>query len=346
MEVLLGCVLQRFRYSIKGKSMRRKIYILCILLSSLLNISCADNSSELTSVKKKDVSFSNPQKVSIIGYSGDAMEPYISRDGNTLFFNNLNSSILPDGSENDTNLHFANRIDDVTFQYVGEVIGANTNNVSAVNELEAVASVDKNNKFYFVNTTDYLDINSSNYLMSLFEADYVNGSLVNIKSLPNLKSDRSSAQTPVIGELNFDAEIHYDGVNLYYVEGLFSGKPLPDAANIAVAIKENGIFVVSPDSRTQFDLINTQSLEYAPSISTDQLELYFTRAVKLTTGDFDFAIYVALRNSVSEPWGNVKQLDVTNGTISEGPSISFDGRLLYYHQKISNRYVIYVAKRN
>ena len=49
-------------------------------------------------------------------------------------------------------------------------------------------------------------------------------------------------------------------------------------------------------------LINTANLEYAPSISTDQLELYFTRATSLAGGDYDFGIYMATRNSVFESW--------------------------------------------
>ena len=325
--------------------MNKTKYILLTFLISLFIASCSDSSSDITPAIQKDVTFSNPSKVTITGYSGDAVEPHISRDGNTLFFNNLNSSTLPDGTENDTNLHYATRIDDVTFQYVGEVVGANTNNTSGVNELEAVASIDKNNKFYFVNTIDYLDSSSPNFLLSLFEADYVSGSLVNIKSIPNLKSDRPSAQAPVLGELNFDAEIHSDGVNLYYVEGLFSGNPFPDAANIAVASKQNGVFIANPDSGTQFASINTTDLEYAPSISTDQLELYFTRAVKSAAGVFDFGIYVATRNSISEAWDNVKRLDAINGEVTEGPSISFDGRLLYYHQKVSGVFEIYVVER-
>ncbi len=47
--------------------------------------------------------FTNPQPVTIEGYSQDAMEPFISPDGNYLFFNNSNSlppdqSVLRDGS--------------------------------------------------------------------------------------------------------------------------------------------------------------------------------------------------------------------------------------------------------
>ena len=327
--------------------MKMNKHLLFIVLSSLMVAACGGSSSGNNSVNiEKDVSFSNPIEVTIVGYSGDAMEPHISRDRAILFFNNLNSPTLPSGAENDTNIHYASRIDDTTFQYMGELVGASTDGISLVNELEGVASIDKNNKFYFVNTIDYLDPGSPNYLQSLFEADYASGTLFNVLSLPNLKSDRPSGQTPVPGELNFDAEIHYDGETLYFVEGVFSGSPFPDQADIAVASKNGGVFAPNPDSGVQFDLVNTENLEYAPSISTDQLELYFSRAIGTVASGFDFGIYVATRNSVAEPWGNIKRLEAINGEFSEGASISFDGQLLYYHQKISDVFRIYVVERD
>ncbi len=273
------------------------------------------------------------------------MEPHISRDGNTLFFNNLNSPNLSDGTENDTNIHYASRIDNFTFQYVGEVAGANTDDVSNVNELEGVASIDKGNKFYFVNTVDYLNSQSHNYLRSLFQADFASGILSNIQSLPNLKAGRPAGQVPVIGELNFDAEIHCDGEVLYFVEGIFSGNPFPDEADIAVATKLGGVFTVNPDSNEEFAAVNTADLEYAPAISSNRLELFFSRATGSIQSGYSFGIYIATRNSVSEPWGNIKLLEAAAGDFSEGPSISADGKQLYYHQKKSGIFKISVMER-
>ncbi|MBT3204441.1 MAG: hypothetical protein HOM14_07850 [Gammaproteobacteria bacterium] len=326
--------------------MEIKVY-LAFLLSVLLNIVACGNVPSGPSIvnSTNDVSFINPEKVMIIGYSGDAQEPHISKDGGILFFNNLNSSTLSSGAENDTDIHYASRIDYKTFQYLGKVKGASTDNIAGVNELEGVASIDKNHKFYFVNTTDYLDSNSNNYLLSLFEADYFTGNLVNIKSLPNLKSSRPLGQPPIPGELNFDAEINYEGDTLYFVEGIFSGNPLPDIANIAIANKVNDEFVASSDSIYLFDLVNTENLEYAPSISTNQLELFFTRAVGSLSEGFDFGIYVATRNSEMEAWKSIKRINSTNGDFSEAPSISFDGRQLYFHQKISGLFSIYIVER-
>src|SRR5262249_44839471 len=58
--------------------------------------------------------FSNPQQVTIAGYSGDAMEPFISRDGKYLFFNNSNTATT-------TRLFWATEMDPVTFRFQGEI---------------------------------------------------------------------------------------------------------------------------------------------------------------------------------------------------------------------------------
>jgi hypothetical protein len=45
------------------------------------------------------------------------MEPFITRDGHFLFFNNSNNPRV------DTNLYWATRIDDLTFQFAGSDCG-------------------------------------------------------------------------------------------------------------------------------------------------------------------------------------------------------------------------------
>ena len=102
--------------------------------------------------------FTNPEPVTIVGYTQDAMEPFISPDGNYLFFNNSNSLAT-------TNLYYATRIDDVTFQFQGEIVGAN----SGVNTLTAVPSMDMNDNFYFVSTRSYPQTLSTIYSGYVFE---------------------------------------------------------------------------------------------------------------------------------------------------------------------------------
>src|SRR5262245_14073518 len=93
--------------------------------------------------KRERTAFSHPERITIRNYSGHAMEPFMTRDGRYLFFNNSN-----DPSVN-TNLHCAERINDLTFEYKGEVAGVNTR------ALEGVPTMDKNGDFYFVSTRSY-----------------------------------------------------------------------------------------------------------------------------------------------------------------------------------------------
>jgi hypothetical protein len=87
--------------------------------------------------------FENPQRITILGYTGAAMEPFISRDGKHLFFNNSSDPKV------NPNLHSAERGDDLTFQYKGEIEGVNTP------ALEGVASVDRDSNFYFISPKSY-----------------------------------------------------------------------------------------------------------------------------------------------------------------------------------------------
>ncbi len=317
-----------------------------LISHSILIMSCTnDDNPPADNGSIKPIVFENPRQVTLQGYSGDAMEPFISKDSNILFFNNLNGDMLPNGGENDTDIHYAVRVDDITFQYKGKVFGASTDEISDNNELEGVPSLDKNGKIYFIRTLDYLNAQSPDYLSSIFMGDYSLGAITNFKSLPNLKMGRPNGESPVAGELNFDVEIHYDGKQLYFVEGFFSVNPLPDKADIGIANENNGVFEVDPDSRKLFAEVNTNALEYAPSISTDNLELYFTRGIGSLETGFDFGIYVAKRSSESDPWGNVKRLENITGEFLEAPSISFNGKLLYYHRKIADEFKIFVAQR-
>src|SRR5271155_4414722 len=115
----------------------RTLAMICLLLLSA-------PFSGYAIAKPKFGVFTNPQPVTIVGYSQDAMEPFISPDGNYLFFNSSNS--LPQ-----TNLYYATAVDEtgLTFQFQGEIGGANASG------LNAVASMYVNNAFYFVSNRSY-----------------------------------------------------------------------------------------------------------------------------------------------------------------------------------------------
>jgi hypothetical protein len=217
--------------------------------------------------------FGAPQRVAIRGYNGDAMEPFITRDGRYLFFNNSNAPRV------DTNLHYAERVDDVTFDYRGELKGAN----SPV--LDAVASMDRDGNFYFISTRSYFQT-----LSTLYRGRFRAGTLSGVELVAGVSLERA-------GALVFDAEISPMGDVLFFADGEFAGGPVPKSADIAIAVREGAGFRRHPASAEFMRNVNSAALEYAPSISADLRELFFTRA---RTGEV--AIYRSQRRSRDEPF--------------------------------------------
>jgi hypothetical protein len=178
--------------------------------------------------------FSHPRLVIIAGYDGDVMEPFLTRDGEHLFFNNRNDPGV------NTNLLWADRVDDLHFRYRGEIAGVNTA------ALEAVASMDSSGNFYFVSNRSY-----SKTASTLYRARFADGALTNIELVPGISIARP-------GIVNFDAEISADG-------------------NILLARRHGNEFLRDRAGEALLQTINAGSFSYAPATSASECEIFFTR---------------------------------------------------------------------
>ncbi|HET7363597.1 MAG TPA: hypothetical protein VFJ70_08510 [Burkholderiales bacterium] len=243
------------------------------------------------------------------------MEPFITRDGRYLFFNNRNDPRV------DTNLHYAERVDDLTFDYRGELRGANSP------ALDGVASMDRDGNLFFISTRSYAQT-----LSTLYRARFRAGEVSAVELVPGMSLQRA-------GWLIFDAEISPVGDALFMADGEFAGGALPKSADIAVAVRDGAGFRRHPASAEFMRNVNTAALEYAPAISADLLELFFTRAAAGQA-----AVYRSRRASRDQPFGVPQRVAAIPG-FAEGPTLSADGRSLYYHGLEANRYVIYRIAR-
>jgi WD40-like Beta Propeller Repeat len=292
-----------------------RLYNIIIALS--LALAACQSAGTVASQKEREyTAFDAPERVTIRGYGDHAMEPFITRDGRYLFFNNSN-----DPSVN-TNLRFAERINDLTFEYKGEVAGVNTQ------ALEGVPTLDKNGVFYFVSSRSYKED-----LSTIYRGRFSGGAVTGVKIVEGI-----SEKTP--GRVNFDVEVSEDGQTLYFVDGVFSGRPTPDKADIAIAVRDGEGFRRLSGSAELLKNVNTDALEYAACISPDELELFFTRA-----GKNGPAIYRSTRKSVTHPFDPPVRVDAIKGFV-EAPALSPDGRSLYYHLREGARFVIYRAARS
>ncbi len=245
------------------------------------------------------------------------MEPFISKDGQYLFFNNRNDPSV------DTNLYYASRVDDQTFTSLGPLPGANSS------ALDAVASLDTLGNFYFISTRSY-----SSSLATVYSGSFTAAGVSNASVVPGISPQKSAI-------VNFDAEISADGQTLWFNDGDYATGSLT-AASIVIANRQGTTFVRQANSATVLASVNGSDLNYAPSISVDGLELFFTRAS--TTAGAMPAIYRATRTDTNAPFAAPELVTAASGFV-EAPSLSADGHVLYFHKLVNGTFVIQVARR-
>jgi hypothetical protein len=233
------------------------------------------------------------------------MEPFISRDGVYLFFNN-NS-----GAPTDKDLFFATAITPTTFQFQGAITAINSPFV------DGVPTLDSANRFYYVSLATY-----GTDLVTLHSGLWTGGTITSIAPLISLM-----ITTPLV--LYFDIDVAPDGSTLYLSEGDFTGGvSVPHTADIVISVNTVSGFVRDPDSATIMASVNTSKLEYAPAVSADGLELFFTRLDPVTS---EARIYKTTRSNTTSPFGPPQLVAAIDGFV-EGPALSPDERSLYYHR--------------
>ena len=298
----------------KANQMKTKLYLLTIL-----TIIYQCSFSQIYPVFGQEI------KVTITGLTFDAMEPFISTDGNTLYFNSLNSG-------GNTNLYYATKNSDSNFTFVGLVEG--TYNPSS-DHLDAVASMDSANHFFWVSLRSIPNLYRGNY-----QAGVVN----------NISKVYGNFNILTSGWIIMDAAINYQGNLLYYTNAYFGPNytecvGVPCIAKLGVAqFVNDSTFNKLSNTDAMFSNINdTNYIVYAPQATKDGLEMYFTR---LLNGGYNTEICVSVRNSISENFSPPMVIYSNFGKFPEAASPSTDKQKIYYHQKNNDLvYEIYLQYR-
>jgi hypothetical protein len=255
-------------------------------------------------------------KVTISGLNFDAMEPFISSDGNTMFFNSLNSG-------GNTNLYFASRLNDSTFTFEGLVQGCYD---SSANHLDGVASLDSLSNFYWVSLRNY-PVSYEN----LHKGNYNAGSVSNIGRVYG----DFNIYSP--GWLIMDAAINHTGNELIYCNAYFNncnfGMPCEARLGIAQQVNDSTFNKLSNTDSIFSNVNDTNYIVYAPQLTHDGLELYFTRILKNTINS---EICVSVRANSNDPFGVPVVIHSNVGFVPEAASPTADKQLIYYHQKDSS----------
>jgi len=301
-----------------------------IFIVHALLFSCTNN--KVIEPVSLTINYVNPVEVTINGYTDHAMEPFISPDGNTLFFNSIN-----DGQN--TKIYYATKVNTTTYTFMGELVGANEINNP---QLNAVADLDALNNFYWTSVRGYpADLDNLHF------GTFDNGILNNIG---RVQGDFYVDQP---GWLVMDHGISTDGQILFYNNARFDQVACPGVpceTFIGMAIKVgNGTFNKIADSDTILQNINdTTYIYYAPCITQDNLELYYTRfptgdVTTQTVAEICLATRTTLTESFSVPIVLFSE-NVVNGII-EAPTLTTDKQVMYYHKNINGVFKIMSRER-
>jgi len=262
--------------------------------------------------------YAKPQAVEVAGYDGQLMEPSLSADGKFLFFNNENSAEI-------TKLYYAKRSGKLSFKLIGELPGANKG------KLSGAPALDSKGRFYFTTDRAYADT-----YHATFTADF------NGKGLTEPKPVEGDITLEVPGIINMDVGVSPDGRDLYIARARFAiVGGLPQEADMLVARREGDEFKVDPDSEAILKNINTRALEYAPAVTADGKELYFTRA----SGKENLRIMVATRKTAKEPFGEPHALTALDGFV-EAPALSADNKEMFFHKRVDGKFKLFRAERS
>ncbi len=300
--------------------------VLIILLLTLTQC----NTSSVSAPAVSNTAFPNPEAVTIQGYTGSAEVPYLTPDGNYIVFDSRT-----DPGSADVKIYYAKKINDITFQFMGEV-----GDVNVPGTINFEMTIDDYNNFYF---TRIKVPPRPTGQPSIYRGLWNNGTVTNIAPLPGLDQ--------AVGIINQDPTISHDGKLLIFNAWDYIHKCL----TYKLAVKNaDGSFTAldNTDSRlTQhkqafkdafvssylYRCANfphpqmTDPILMGPvSLSHSGLKLVFTMIHPAPNGRPVEKYYIATRSSLLQPFGQ-PQLLVANGRVVEGGSFSPDDRLLYFH---------------
>ena len=123
--------------------------------------------------------------------------------------------------------------------------------------------MDRTGRFYFVSTRSYGET-----LSTIYQGRFWNCVVSDVEVVAGISEKKP-------GRVNFDVEVSAGGDTLYFVDGIFKDKPVPEAADLVIAVRNGSGFRRLNENTVILKKVNTAgALEYAACISSDELECF------------------------------------------------------------------------
>lgn len=241
-------------------------------------------------------------------------------------FNSLNDGIT-------TSIYYAAKVNDSVFNFIGLVPIINQ---TVTPRLDGVASLDSSNNLYWVSTRNYPTSYNNLQRIKFTGTGYTNFGSVYGDFYIN---------SP--GHLIMDATTNYSGDHLIYCNAFFNnclgGAPCKSSMGMAQKLNDS-TFNKLTNTTTLFTNVNDTAnyIVYAPSISKDGLELYYTR---LLHNGLQTEIMVSVRTNTNQAFGLPMLLIGSPNLLPEAATISSDNSKIYYHKKVGGVFKIFLREK-
>lgn len=263
--------------------------------------------------------FANQEDINIIGYNGPEQDPFVSPDGQYLFFDDHS-----DTPGTFSHIHWATRIDYKTFQYRGKVIGQTYQvNIEGKNSLNA--SIDLAGNFYYMTNDEYA-VTGKSARRGNFSVINGFGTVANVTNVVGIQGSPATYLTTIGHEINSD------GTTIYYANFQTNGTVVTSSKIVVASRNIDGSFTTWADSSAILQNINnTGPVLYNAMVSLDGLEMVFTSSESYQPDINDkLKIFLAKRNSTLQAFGTPVRVTAVGG-LAENGSFSPDRRHLYFH---------------
>lgn len=259
-------------------------------------------------------------------------EPYVSRDGRFLFFNSGEA-------EGNKDLHYA----EATARG-WEYRGALGPDVNTRKEVEGNPTMDRAGIFYFVDGGVPAMIRTGR-----FSPDGRLLDLARVAAAPARKVELFAQR--VTG--NMGVEVSADGSTLYFDRATWRLAGIRVRSILACDIllmtrTATGFAFDEARARRVLANVNGPDIDYAESISADDLELFFTRlaVADVESGNVRSRIMRAVRPSRDAPFEAPEMVaSIGDRDFVEGPALTDDGRTLYYHKRVGQKFRLFRVRR-
>lgn len=271
--------------------------------------------------------------VQLDGYTSSAKQPKISSDDQVLYFRDQ-----PATDSSEMQIYYAQLQGNGHYLYTDALFGA-----VDPTHMDLSPAIDSSNNFYFVSDRSLASSNQSIFSGAI---GILSGTTLQLTSLASADVAVAPSSSLI---MNTDIDVTWDGAQAIVTQSTRGSNTYPESMRLVLYDVASRTLATNATSSATLSAVNVSGCyTYTGTLSQDKLELYYTVYPYAGTSLSEARIAVSKRATTSDPFGAGSAISaISTSFMPEAPSISLDGKTLYYHRFDSStgRFQIYKVTR-